>query len=88
MNRPKHPGKYEFTCNNGKKEIMDVVEVSPRGKYGLKDLRVYWNGSYYQIHDCKEGLYSVNDEGKWIETKQIQIPSEIGGEKWGKRIDK
>ena len=78
-NTPNCEGVWEWQDDNGNIHLMEVYNV---GTKEFPHLRVYFNGSYYNVNDTIDNCYDM--DGSIIE-KDIFIPAEWQ-KSWKNRI--
>lgn len=81
--KPNKPGIYEWYSLNGEKKLIEVFNVLDGIPNTKPLLRVYWNGSYYNVHDENHPLYDA--DGNIIKNNSIQENAEWP-DRWGKCV--
>ena len=73
--KPDREGIFEWFDENGIKRFAHVCNVGHKTQY----LRVYWKGSYYNVNDEVDDLYTL--DGKLVEKNHV-VPAEWP-DRWG-----
>lgn len=78
---PNCEGIWEWFEKDGTKRLVEVVNVYKN--IGETCLRVYWNGSYYNVSDRYEDLYNMDGS---IFEKNVLVKAEWVSGTWGNRV--